>query len=626
MNWRALRRHYSSGFGGFEDYSSDYLKIEPKSGGQIIPLSFNRAQQLVLSKMEEQQDRLGFIRLIILKARRLGMSTLATAYLYWMSTMFAHTRCTVVSHLDSTNDQLWKFVDMYRSSTPKPMRLPYSKDASKALWHERSRSGIACLTAGSSKAGRGGTNQGLLLSEAAWYPASHDWRASILSTVSRVPGTFVAIESTAFGMGNDFEVMYHAAEHGDLEYIPIFLPWFWDTQNVATPEQGMRLTVAERALAKEHDLTPGQLMWRRITMAELSRDPSKGNPEDAFHQEHPSNAQEAFLYTGRNRFERHRLVEAAKRCRKHIARYEVELGDKPRLMPADNGRLKIWEVPNPDHLYVVGADPAKGLSHGDNSAAYVVNLTTGKDAASWVGKIDPHPFGDVLVFLAKYYGKRVEIICESNGIGWTTITRMQQLLYPFIWQREGRAGPDGRKEKHYGFETMPNTKPTLIAALDTILRDHPEHLMDEELIKEMYWFLLVDNKNRPHLPPRMEAAQGKHDDRVIARALASLLVIKRMGKAILTPQQKVLNDQAEIKRKEFEFGRRLYRGLAKQKSSTPGWTPSKKKSTDVKGMIATLTQIEDSGVLQKVDKPATEPGFDFSKPTPRGHFVKRGLG
>ncbi len=52
VDWGKLRRYYSSGFEGFDDFASDYLKIEPKGGGKTVQLRFNPVQKRTLHAMQ----------------------------------------------------------------------------------------------------------------------------------------------------------------------------------------------------------------------------------------------------------------------------------------------------------------------------------------------------------------------------------------------------------------------------------------------------------------------------------------------------------------------------------------------------------------------------------------------
>ena len=579
LDVRYWTHRFQNGYAGFEDYAEMLLRIETKRGGEVIAFNSNQPQQHVLAKAEGQYDRLGYNRLIILKARRLGMSTLSCAYLYRMVTMFPAMRARIVAQLDDTTKQLWRFIELFHSMMHPQFKLPATEDTKTGLWFEVIRSGIAVATAGSRTVGRGGTLQGLLLSEAAFYPASHEWRAGILKSVSREKGTFVAIESTANGMGNDYHLLWEEAVKGNNEFLPIFLPWYWGRDNVAPLPKGMTLSSEEIELMREFSvISKNHIAWRRLEISDLAQNPTKGgDPDDLFHQEHPSTPEEAFLYSGRPRFGRKFLKGAAKHVRSPIFRAEMDL-ERGRIRLEDRGRLLVWRKPNPDRKYCMSGDPAKGLSHGDNCSSFVVDLSDGATVAEWSGKIRADSFGVLLYHLGMWYNK-AEAIVESNGVGGETLNTMDRMHYPKIWYREGPAKPDGKKEKSLGFETTSKSKPYLIASLDAELQDNPEALVSAMLIDEMHHFVLIDNEHRPDMPPRMEAQRGHHDDRVIARALAALLYRKRVGKVIITAEEKEFQAKAkDLKERQGQGVEKLRTFLAKKASApvkharkTGGW-------------------------------------------------------
>lgn len=569
-------QRFQNGYGGFEDYAERLLQIETKRGGEVIQLDFNHPQQHVLAKAEEQYDHLGYNRVIILKARRLGMSTLSCAYLYRMVTMFPHMRARIVAQLDDTTKQLWRFIELFHSSMHPQFKLPATEDTKTGLWFEVIRSGIAVATAGSRTVGRGGTLQGLLLSEAAFYPASHEWRAGILKSVSREKGTFVVVESTANGMGNDYHLLWEEAMKGNNEFLPIFLPWFWGRDNVTRDSEGRLwlppgfvLEPEEIELMREfQQITKYHIAWRRLETSDLAQNPTKGgDPDDLFHQEHPSTPEEAFLYSGRPRFGRKYLKGAAKHVQPPIFRAEMEL-ERGRVRAEDRGRLLVWRKPNKDRKYCMSGDPAKGLAHGDNCSSFVVDLSDGATVAEWSGKIRPDSFGILLYHLGMWYNK-AEAIVESNGVGGETLNTMDRMHYPRIWYREGPAKPDGKKERSLGFETTSKSKPYLIASLDAELQDNPEGLVSAMLLEEMHHFVLIDNEHRPDMPPRMEAQRGHHDDRVIARALAALLYRRRSGKVIVTTEEREFIEKAKVLKERQVQGVEKARKFANNKTSGP---------------------------------------------------------
>jgi hypothetical protein len=62
-------------------FASECLRIKAKSG-ETIPLRFNRAQTYLHTRLEEQRQRTGKVRTILLKGRQTGFSTAIGARFY----------------------------------------------------------------------------------------------------------------------------------------------------------------------------------------------------------------------------------------------------------------------------------------------------------------------------------------------------------------------------------------------------------------------------------------------------------------------------------------------------------------------------------------------------------------
>ena len=66
-------------------YARNCLKIRTK-GGKVAPFEFNRAQQFIHGRLEEQMARTGRVRALILKGRQQGCSTYVEARYYHATT------------------------------------------------------------------------------------------------------------------------------------------------------------------------------------------------------------------------------------------------------------------------------------------------------------------------------------------------------------------------------------------------------------------------------------------------------------------------------------------------------------------------------------------------------------
>src|SRR5690606_10310059 len=122
----------------------------------------------------------------------------------------------------------------------------------------------------------------------------------------------------------------------------------------------------EKQLVKLFNLSLEQLNWRRNTI----KNKCSGSV-DTFHQEYPSTAEEAFLTSGRPRFDIPILREYLAQCEDGQRGYLERVGDNIKFIPDPNGYIEVWSKPNKGYENFIGADVAKGLITGDYSAAPV---------------------------------------------------------------------------------------------------------------------------------------------------------------------------------------------------------------------------------------------------------------
>ncbi|MBF0404805.1 MAG: hypothetical protein HQL00_12680, partial [Nitrospirae bacterium] len=205
------------------------------------------------------------------------------------------------------------------------------------------------------------------------------------------------------------------------------------------------------------------------------------------------------------------LMESAQEPDK--GRYEIA-ASTGTTVPNAAGRLQIWENSWPGHSYVIGADVAEGLEHGDYSAAVVIHHITGKQVAQWHGHCDPDIFARVLYHLGMMYNTAY-LVPERNNHGMAVVMSLTKtLLYPLakIWT-ERHIEPPNRPLPRYGWLTTTASKPALIDNLIMEFRDDTHGLVSREIFLEMLTYV-QDSQGR------FGAQQGRHDDLIMAAAIA----------------------------------------------------------------------------------------------------------
>src|SRR5262245_22511180 len=78
-------------------YFSQFLKIRPKLGG-IESLILNPAQLALHRAIEEQKAKTGKVRIIVLKARQMGISTYCAARFFHRTVTSPGLRTFIVAH------------------------------------------------------------------------------------------------------------------------------------------------------------------------------------------------------------------------------------------------------------------------------------------------------------------------------------------------------------------------------------------------------------------------------------------------------------------------------------------------------------------------------------------------
>lgn len=297
----------------FTKFAPAYLVIATKAGS-IVPFELNRAQLYTHDRLEKQLRETGKVRAMILKGRQQGLSTYVQGRYFHRVITKRGTKAYILTHHSDATQNLFDMTMRYYDNLPPGLAPIADTSSAKELKFKTLESGYDIGTAGSKEVGRSLTLQLFHGSEVGFWPNAESHAKGVLNAVSDEPGTEIILESTANGIGNYFHTMWKAAEKGINGYIPIFIPWYWENKYTA-PADNFRMTEEEEFLFdmySENGLTIPHLAWRRIKTSS-SKDIEQGI--EAFKQEYPCNANEAFLNPIANVFINGRLVTEARRNR-----------------------------------------------------------------------------------------------------------------------------------------------------------------------------------------------------------------------------------------------------------------------------------------------------------------------
>ena len=308
---RALRIRVAT---DFDAYAMACLKIRTKSGA-VTPLILNRSQKYLHDRLEAQRKTKGKVRALVLKGRQVGISTYISGRFYWRTSHTRGCRTFILAHLDDASANLFNMARRFHDNVPEMFRPQTGSANAKELTFANLDSGYKVSTAGSQAVGRSDTIQLFHGSEMGFWPNAEEHSAGLVQAIADAPGTEDIRESTANGIGNAFHNMWVAAERGDSEFEPIFIPWFWHEEYDREAPSDWRPPEAFIDYGDAYKLSLGQVYWAFLKNREAAI-VAGGSPDEInwkFRQEYPANAAEAFQTSGADSFIRPEQVLAARK-------------------------------------------------------------------------------------------------------------------------------------------------------------------------------------------------------------------------------------------------------------------------------------------------------------------------
>lgn len=529
------------------DYIEGCLKIKTKTGA-VVPFRLNDAQRKLYAVAKRQQDAGKPVRLIILKARQLGFSTLTEGLIFHACATRKNVNALIVAHREDATNNLFRMSKLFYDELPAPVKpMLRASNAQELVFENPSklrsereakpglRSRIRCATAGGRGIGRSDTLQCVHLSEYAFWPDGADGKAAtlagILQAVPSLPGTMVVIESTANGF-EDFKERWDAAVAGENDFEPVFFAWFENPEYSMPVVPGTEWTPEERDLRDAYRLTDEQLQWRRWCIAN-----NCGGSLDMFRQEYPASPGEAFLHSGTGVFDNEQIVLRLERLPEAVSRGDFADGTWEE---SETGAVVLYETPEPGVPYVLGGDTAGEGS--DWFTAIVINNETGRIAARLRQKYSEPEYVRQVYALGRYYNNAL-VALETNFSTYP-VMKLDEMGYPNQYAREREDTYTRQMKKSFGFRTDRQSRPRAIANLVEVFSSHPEWFTDRELLEEMLTFCY----NEDHRP---EALAGKHDDLVMAAAI-TYAVRHQQRMTVLTepekPREKLIDQVKRQKR------------------------------------------------------------------------------
>lgn len=500
------------------------LKITSKAS-EKIPFHLNQIQQRLHNMIVENYMKKP-LRIIVLKARKEGISTYVSALFYALTSQSENSDCVVVAHESDASSYIFNIYKFYNENLGEFGFLApdLKKNNAKMLEFDGKNSAIFVKVASGEGVGRSFTPRLVHCSEVAFYNKPDEVFLGLNNSIPKTNNTIVVLESTANGVGNYFHKTWlNAVDYEEWNgegYIKVFFSWFDAHDNVIPLKPGEILKYPVLYQNELRDmkqtypfLTDAQMNWYVRTLKD-----DCGNDINKMRQEHPSNPQEAFLATGtpifnqkllQNIWETEKKLKDAGVYKKYNVTEEYNV---PKLaLGEENGKygiIDVYQMPLPNFKYLISCDVAEGVEGGDFSIANVFNIETGDQVAHFHCEDDCYIFADLITKLGKIYNNSLLAI-ERNNHGHTVIGYLKHnFKYKNIY-----VFADDKKE---GFPTNMVTRVKAISFAQKLLNEGYFKLHSLDTIEEMQSF--VKHKGKP------QAVPGAHDDEVATIWILAYLV------------------------------------------------------------------------------------------------------
>lgn len=523
----------------FEYWAAKCVKIRDKRTGNIVPFVLNFPQRKVLAVLEA--DRLAGrpIRMILLKARQWGGSTLVQMYMAWIqTTQRTNWHSIICSHLKDSSRSILGMYEAMTASYPMELWLGDANPGFRSF--ERSQnirvlSGRDCrvtLASAESQEGIRGADIAMAhLSETAFWPETDskspaDYMRTVCGTVPLEPMTLIVIESTANGTGNFFHDEWQRNLAGKGDKHAVFIPWYdipIYSQPVASEDEARslwpQLTPYEQQLWYERGCSMEQIKWYHNKALEYAS-------ADKMHAEFPGTAEEAFVNSGANVFDSRHIKRLREACREPLAEIPFTL---PEALRGAAKQLSIWALPEEGKGYIATVDVGGRTERSDFSVIAVMTYDEAPEVvAQWRGHVDHDLLARYAMALGEIYNDAL-LVVESNTLESENMEQSSEGVlgrlyrcYPELYCRS--AGGDGEASlspaARPGLHTNRATKAAMIDYLIGAVRT-PGGIVerDNEACNELAAYMCHPNGS-------YSARRGKHDDILMTRAMA-LYVIHR---------------------------------------------------------------------------------------------------
>lgn len=495
---------------------------------------------MFVAEVERQYNSGKPVRIITLKARQLGISTITEGILFLWGFFHHGSNGLVLANENTTSLELFEMTKQYWSTWPFRHGYNLSSATRQQLQWIETRSRLRVATARNIQSGRGATLHAVHASEVAFYPDPTTLMLGLNQTIPQRHGTIVVLESTANGIGNWYYEEWQAAEEGESDYVPLFFPWYKHPEYRMYTTLSIRseLTVDERQLLRI-GATLDNIAWRRWAIRNKA-----GGDLAYFMQEYPSTPEEAFITTGRPIFSAAHLKSAFDEKEGVKGRFVSDFRDRVQFVADASGPWTIFKQPKKGDTrfdrYFCAGDPSETVV-GDPACIQVINRQTYEQVAVYHNRCNPMHFADEMIMAGKFYNECM--LCpEVEGGGQACVARILTRGYPNVWL-DKRADRLSQSFNVFGWSTNYQRKQWAIGLLQRLILDGSLTIHDRKTYNQLRNYVEDESGYWGN------ADKDTHDDAVMALAIA---VTASEQEGPFTPDSKTNTPVHDIYAQEFD--------------------------------------------------------------------------
>ena len=555
-------------------WAAMFVYIKNKGGGDDVLFKLTRPQRRFVARLEELRLAGKPIRIILLKARQWGGSTVSQLYMAWL--MLVHKvglNSLIIAHQGTATDEIKDMFD--RMIKRYPVGLLYELGASYdnnepkmvavgksgAIFRVPQRNCKVKLgTAERPDSCRGGDYNLVHCSEVGIWKKTdgrspEDIVRSACSGILLEPYTMIVYESTANGTGNFFQREYDAAKRGQSQFEAMFVSWF-DIEKYSMPIDDLvafAIHLYENRNNENENSTreeSGRYLWWLWNMgATLEginwyiKERAKYNDHGQMASEYPSDDIEAFVHSGARVFDKYKVEALRPACRppRYIGDVYADADEGEdalrniRFAEDHQGMLWIWALPEIDeqveiaNRYLTIVDIGGRWKKADWSVIVVIDrlfmMDGGKPSvvAQWYGHIDMDRLAWKAVQVAAFYDNALLVI-ESNTAetkdknrnvdgdqSFYILNQIKGVYNNLYARKQSEDDIINKVPRKYGFHTNVSTKPMIISTLVKVVREAQYVERDVRCLDEYITYEKVGSS--------FGAIPGKHDDLLMTRAI-----------------------------------------------------------------------------------------------------------